>query len=85
MDIGELIPADNSVRRSGYPKGLKGEEIPLLARIIRIAESYDRMVNHEENCQKMSNSEAASLIRNNAGKLFDPELAQFFANMVENN
>lgn len=83
-NIAELVLAHHeNWDGSGYPKGLKGEEIPLLARIIRIAESYDRMVNQPEDSQNMSKTEAVSLIRNNAGILFDPELAELFANMIE--
>lgn len=67
----------------GYPKGLKGEEIPLLARIITIAESYDRMIHNSANTKAKSKAEAVRVIRENAGIKFDPQLAELFAHMVE--
>jgi putative nucleotidyltransferase with HDIG domain len=68
---------------SGFPKGLKGEEIPLLARIISIAESYERMINGSAIETAMSSSEALQLIREYAGKQYDPQIAELFAHMIE--
>lgn len=65
----------------GYPKGLKSQEIPLLSRIISIAESYDRMV--EE--RGMTQEEAINNILSQAGTKFDPQLAQEFSRMMKEN
>ena len=63
---------------SGYPYGLKGEEIPLSARIMAIADVYDALVS--ERCYKtpMSVDEAFDLIKNEAGTHFDPKLVEVF-------
>ncbi|NLF26556.1 MAG: diguanylate cyclase [Clostridiales bacterium] len=62
----------------GYPKGLKGEEIPLPARIIAVSETYERRVFDGGNP-----SEAVDFIRKGAGGRFDPRVAEAFANMME--
>ena len=69
---------------SGYPKGLKGEEIPLPARIIMIAGSYERMIYGSENTRAMSETAALSVIKEKAGTLFDPRLAELFVHMIQN-
>ncbi|HSM25924.1 MAG TPA: diguanylate cyclase [Anaerolineaceae bacterium] len=66
---------------SGYPKGLKGKEIPLLARIISLAEGYDTMVIEDrENieCRK----KALIQIEKMSGTKFDPEIADIFFKMM---
>lgn len=68
---------------SGYPKGLKGEEIPLLARIISVVEGFDRMTHDSDNTTAMSEEQALREIREHAGTQFDPVLAETFARMME--
>ena len=63
---------------TGYPKGLKGKEIPLSARIMAIADVYDALVSPRCYKKQMSEEEAFKIISESAGKHFDPELAQFF-------
>ncbi len=67
---------------SGYPKELKGEEIPLAARMIAIAEVYDRMT-HGTGPVTVRKEEAIAFIRRFAGTRFDPALAEAFADMME--
>ena len=67
---------------SGYPKGLREEEIPLLARIISIVENYDSLLSGLEKGQIESREEIAAIIRKNEGNLFDPQLAEKFAEIV---
>jgi len=69
----------------GYPKGLKGEEIPRLARIISIVESYDRMTHDSDNQKARSKEEAISILRQNAGTVFDPELVEVFIELIESD
>ncbi|MDD2216098.1 MAG: diguanylate cyclase [Eubacteriales bacterium] len=84
LDLAEIV-LDHQERwdGSGYPKGLKGEEIPKLARIIALAESYERKVSGADNFEAMSKEDALIDIRANAGKHFDPDLTETFIKMME--
>jgi len=62
----------------GYPDGLKGEEIPYLARIISIIDAYDVMTNDRPYSKAISKKEALAEIKSCAGTQFDPEFAQAF-------
>jgi diguanylate cyclase (GGDEF)-like protein/putative nucleotidyltransferase with HDIG domain len=66
----------------GYPKGLKGEEIPLKARIIAIADTYDAMISDRAYRKALSEEVAVSEIKKNAGIQFDPYLAKLFIENV---
>ncbi len=59
---------------SGYPLGIKGEEIPLLSRIVAIADAFDVMVCGRPYQQSISSSEAWEEIERCAGSQFDPHL-----------
>ena len=67
---------------SGYPLGLKGEEIPLECRILAIMDAFDAVVN--ERCYRKAKTlaEAMEEIRRCAGTQFDPRLADLFLQMV---
>ncbi len=60
---------------TGYPKGLSGEEIPLLSRIIALADSFDVMTRGTPYRDAVTAGEALEEIRILSGKQFDPELA----------
>ena len=66
----------------GYPRGLKGEEIPYLARIITIVDAYDVMTNDRPYQQAVFKEEALAEINKCAGRQFDPELAKEFVEMI---
>ncbi|WP_051280400.1 diguanylate cyclase [Anaerovorax odorimutans] len=68
----------------GYPKGLKGEEIPLASRIIAVAESYDIMINDQPYRKALTEKEAVKEIYNNAGTQFDPGIAKIFVEKILN-
>ena len=68
---------------SGYPEGLRGEEIPYLARIITIIDSYDVMTNDRPYSKAVSQKEALAEIKSCAGGQFDPELANEFIKLIE--
>jgi HD-GYP domain-containing protein (c-di-GMP phosphodiesterase class II) len=63
---------------SGYPRGLKGKEISLSARIIAIADTYHALVSRRPHKDPHSPPEAAEFITAYSGELFDPELVQLF-------
>lgn len=67
---------------SGYPKGLKGNEIPVMARIIAIAEAYDALTN-EFSENPLSKEEALKQIDSRAGKTLDPEITKLFINIMQ--
>ncbi|MCF8001965.1 MAG: diguanylate cyclase [Halanaerobiales bacterium] len=67
----------------GYPRGLKGEEIPYLARIISIIDAYDVMTNERPYSQAISKDEALAEIGRCAGSQFDPELVEVFMEMIK--
>ncbi|MGE5626634.1 MAG: FIST N-terminal domain-containing protein [Solirubrobacterales bacterium] len=66
----------------GYPTGLKGDEIPLTARIIALADSYDSMISDKPYRKALSKEEAIAEIRDNAGTQFEPEIAKIFIEKV---
>lgn len=68
----------------GYPRGLKGEEIPLLARIFTIVDNYDLLVNGRGFNNKRNEKEALKTIKNRAGAQFDPYLVKKFIKLMKN-
>lgn len=68
---------------SGYPKGLKGEEIHLYARIVAIADVFDALFSKRCYKEAMSLEKVLSIIKNDSGKHFDPGLAEIFLNNVD--
>jgi len=69
---------------SGYPKGLKGKEIPLEARILAIADAFAAMTSERSFSSAFSHEKAVGEIRRNAGTQFDPKLAKVFLSIVDN-
>ncbi|RQD73769.1 MAG: HD domain-containing protein, partial [Halanaerobium sp. MSAO_Bac5] len=70
---------------SGYPRGLKRKEIPYLARIISIIDAYDVMTNERPYSKAITKEKALAEIKKCAGSQFDPELAEEFTLMMQNN
>ncbi len=70
---------------SGYPKGLNGDEISVEARILRITDSYDAMVNGRKNQKPLTKEMAIADIRMNSGILFDPVFAEEFIDMIRDS
>jgi putative nucleotidyltransferase with HDIG domain len=61
---------------SGYPEGLKGEEIPIGARILAVVDSFDALSSDRQYRRGLSRSEAMEAIRNDAGILYDGRVVE---------
>lgn len=62
----------------GYPKGLKGEEIPLEARIVSIVDVYDALRQKRVYKEGFDHRKSISIIKEESGKSFDPEIVKVF-------
>lgn len=67
---------------SGYPLGLKGEDIPIEGRITAIADVFDALVSHRSYKKRWSHEEAFAFIQEEAGIHFDPELVKHFIKLA---
>ena len=67
---------------NGYPRRIAGEDIPLSARILCIADSFDAMVSRRSYKEPYSVEKALQIIEKEAGRQFDPKLAPLFVQMV---
>jgi len=70
---------------SGYPLGLKGDTIPLAARLFSIVDVYDALISDRPYRPAWSDKEALAYIQGQAGELFDPDIVPIFVDMVEEN
>ncbi len=67
----------------GYPRRISGEDIPLTARILCIADSFDAMISKRCYKPEMPISTALQILEEEAGKQFDPQLVSVFSDMVK--
>lgn len=67
----------------GYPRGLKATNIPIRARIITIADSYDAMVSERPYRKPLTHQEAIDEIKRNLGTQFDPHIGEVFIELYE--
>lgn len=67
---------------SGYPDGLKGQEIPLGARIIAVADVYDALITHRPYRPAMKKDAAVKKLREGAGTHFDPQVVSAFMSLM---
>ncbi len=65
---------------TGYPDALKGEDIPFIARVIAIADTFDAVTSNRSYRQALSREEAIRLICEQSGKQFDPVVVEAFLN-----
>jgi diguanylate cyclase (GGDEF)-like protein/putative nucleotidyltransferase with HDIG domain len=69
----------------GYPRGIKGENIPILGRVICIADSFDAMTTDRPYRKGLSLEEAINELKVNSGKQFDPALVEVFLDIAHND
>jgi diguanylate cyclase len=80
LDLAEVVYSHHERwDGKGYPKGLKGREIPRLSRVLSVAESYDRII-HRTYHEKISEEDAKQILKDCAGTQFDPEIVELFIN-----
>ncbi|MCE5195092.1 MAG: diguanylate cyclase [Nitrospiraceae bacterium] len=70
---------------NGYPLGLKGDQIPLLARILSIVEAYQAMLSPRPYRKRMSKNEAIEELKTHSGTQFDPMIANAFIQSLGND
>jgi putative two-component system response regulator len=63
---------------SGYPNGLSGDEIPLCARIMAVADVYDALISERVYKKGMPHEQAVEIIRKDSGTHFDPDVVDAF-------
>lgn len=67
---------------NGYPSGLRADEIPLPARIMAIADTYDAMTTNRVYQRKRTPEDALRIIEENAGTQFDPQIVEVFSKLM---
>jgi putative nucleotidyltransferase with HDIG domain len=68
---------------SGYPSGTKGEDIPLGARILAVADSFDAMISDRPYRKAMSDKKAVNELKGCSGSQFDPHIVEVFVKIIE--
>ncbi len=68
---------------TGYPRGMKGDEIPLMARIMSVADTYDAMTSHRAYRSALNHQVAMDEIRRCGGTQFDPSVVVAFCRGIE--
>jgi len=66
----------------GYPKGMKGEEIPVQSRILSILEAFDAMTSDKSYKKALTLDQAVAELEKNSGTQFDPHLVNVFIKKV---
>jgi putative two-component system response regulator len=82
-EVGQIIAYHHEhFDGSGYPNGLQGEGIPLLARIVSIAQTFDHLVSGRSQQSALSVDDALAQIQQQSARLFDPNLTDLFTRAV---
>jgi putative nucleotidyltransferase with HDIG domain len=62
----------------GYPRGLRGQDIPIGARILSVVDCFDALTSDRPYRRKMTDAEAIAILRERQGKMYDPEVVDMF-------
>ena len=68
---------------SGYPWGLRGDQVPLAARIVHVVDAYDAMTSNRPYREATTTAKAQEILRRNAGSQFDASVVEVFLRLVE--
>jgi putative two-component system response regulator len=69
---------------SGYPQGLKGDEIPIAARLMAVADVYDALISRRVYKEPLSHERAVEIITQTSGRHFDPDVVEAFLAVQDN-
>jgi HD-GYP domain-containing protein (c-di-GMP phosphodiesterase class II) len=69
----------------GYPSGLKGEEIPIGARIVAVTDAFSAMMSHRPYRSAMTIKDAMHEIKKHSGSQFDPKVVESFLEVIQND
>ncbi len=86
IQMGSIIALNHHEKfdGSGYPSSLKAREIPLVARIVAVADVFDALVSKRPYKESWSNEKAYQFLKSQSGKHFDPQcVAAFFDRLVD--
>jgi putative nucleotidyltransferase with HDIG domain len=64
---------------SGYPRGVKGADIPIGARILSVVDCFDALTSDRPYRRRMTDEEALAILRERSGKMYDPAVVELFA------
>jgi len=68
---------------SGYPGGLRGEEIPLSARVVAVADVYDALMADRVYRKGLPEEEVLNILQSDCGRKFDPEIGRIFLQNID--
>lgn len=68
---------------SGYPRGLKGDDIPISGRLMAIADVYDALINKRVYKEAYSHETAVEIVRQSAGSHLDPDIVEAFLQLQD--
>lgn len=69
----------------GYPKGLRGEEIPIIARIVSVANAYDEMTSFNSSREPLAQGKVRETLIKGAGREFDPKVVDVMVDMIDHD
>jgi len=71
---------------NGYPHGLKGEDIPIGARLLAVADAYEAMTSPRPYRERtLTHKEALEELERNMGTQFDPDVVESFVDIIKKN
>ena len=84
LQMAEIIAGSHHERwdGSGYPRGLKGEEIPLVSRIVTVCDVFDALISDRPYKKAWTVENTVKEMSNQSGKLFDPHVLQVFTTLL---